>query len=329
MLKQLTLQKMKDGDDVREHMRRFFDAVDKLHEMEVEINNDLLTIMLLYSLPANFENFRCAIESRDELPTPGTLRVKIAEGNDARRNAEDGGALQNAMIAAKSSNKRTHKKKNLGRKGESTKSEIRRDETDDKQFKFRCHKCREIGHKTIDCKNRRQFANKTEDVSFHALPATRAFKTSPKNVNNLDQMWSIDRGCSSHICCDLKDFVEVKTSEKGTLNLANSAHTDIEAKGVAALVTDVDGTEKSIRLNDALYVPDLRTNLISVGRITDKGFSVAFRTGTAEVIDGNGHVTMVAERVDGLYYVQQRNSNECRSISQGDNASRHCGQQSP
>jgi len=51
--------------------------MNKLAEMDVEINSDLLTIILLYSLPPSFANFRCAIESRDELPTPEVLRVKI------------------------------------------------------------------------------------------------------------------------------------------------------------------------------------------------------------------------------------------------------------
>lgn len=75
---------MDDGGDVREHVSNIFDAVDKLSEMEVTINPDLLAIMLLYSLPPRFENFRCAIESRDELPSPETLRIKIIEESDAR-----------------------------------------------------------------------------------------------------------------------------------------------------------------------------------------------------------------------------------------------------
>ena len=40
LLKQLMLQKMEDSDDAREHVRKFFDAVDKLTGMEVAINND-------------------------------------------------------------------------------------------------------------------------------------------------------------------------------------------------------------------------------------------------------------------------------------------------
>jgi len=77
LLKQLILQRMNDGGDVKNHLGKFFDAVDKLEEMEIKIDNDLLSIMLLYSLPEKFENFRCVIESRDSLPAPDALRIKI------------------------------------------------------------------------------------------------------------------------------------------------------------------------------------------------------------------------------------------------------------
>ncbi|RLU21671.1 hypothetical protein DMN91_006047 [Ooceraea biroi] len=50
-LKQLTLIKMADGSDVLTHLNDFFDAVDKLHDMDVILNQDQLTIMLLYNLP--------------------------------------------------------------------------------------------------------------------------------------------------------------------------------------------------------------------------------------------------------------------------------------
>lgn len=77
LLKQLILQWLPEGENVRQHMDTFFDAVDKLATMGVEIHQDQLCIMLLYSLPQSFENFRCAIESRDVLPTPEVLKIKI------------------------------------------------------------------------------------------------------------------------------------------------------------------------------------------------------------------------------------------------------------
>lgn len=70
LLKNLTLQKMNEAGNVREHLYEFFDNVDKLSDMDVNINPDQLAIMMLYSLPTSYENFRCVIESRDQLPTP-------------------------------------------------------------------------------------------------------------------------------------------------------------------------------------------------------------------------------------------------------------------
>uniref|UniRef100_A0A0K8SC80 Retrovirus-related Pol polyprotein from transposon TNT 1-94 n=1 Tax=Lygus hesperus TaxID=30085 RepID=A0A0K8SC80_LYGHE len=85
LLKRLILHRMKIGDDVRDHVSSFFETVDKLSDMDIAINDDLLSIMLLYSLPEEFENFRCAIESRDDLPKPDALRTKILEESDARK----------------------------------------------------------------------------------------------------------------------------------------------------------------------------------------------------------------------------------------------------
>ena len=82
MLKQLTLQKLNEGEDVREHLMKFFDAVDKLESMDISINEDLLAILILYSLPASYEGFRCAMECRDELPSPEILEVKILEESE-------------------------------------------------------------------------------------------------------------------------------------------------------------------------------------------------------------------------------------------------------
>ena len=45
-LKQLTLSKMKEGEDVRQHFDRFFNDVDKLGEMNLEINGDFLSVLL-------------------------------------------------------------------------------------------------------------------------------------------------------------------------------------------------------------------------------------------------------------------------------------------
>ena len=49
MLKKLTRTKMEEDGDIKHHLDSFFDVKDKLDEMNVEVNDDLLSIMLLDS----------------------------------------------------------------------------------------------------------------------------------------------------------------------------------------------------------------------------------------------------------------------------------------
>lgn len=46
LLKNFMLRRMAEGEDVKEHLRNFFDTVDKLAEMDIDINKDLLSVML-------------------------------------------------------------------------------------------------------------------------------------------------------------------------------------------------------------------------------------------------------------------------------------------
>jgi len=99
--------------------------VNKL-EMDVVINPDQLTIMMLYSLLPSFENFRIAIESRDELPEPEALRTKIVEESDARSNATTSNQLQNALLVNKRKKCR-QKKDSVNKEERDSKKEIQRE----------------------------------------------------------------------------------------------------------------------------------------------------------------------------------------------------------
>lgn len=115
--------------------------------MEVDINPDLLTVMLLYSFPPCYENFRCAIESR-EFPSPEVLHVKIVKEHDPRKN--DTHVTGQAMTAKRfgaTTAKRFEKRVNIKEKKGSATSQK-------KIFKFKCHSCGRIGHKASDCRIR-------------------------------------------------------------------------------------------------------------------------------------------------------------------------------
>lgn len=100
--------------------------------------------------------------------------------------------------------------------------------------------------------------------------------------------------------------------------MASSATTEIKAKGTASISANVDDDMKNISLTNTMHVPDLRTNLISVAKITDKDYTVVFDSKEARVIDKNGDAKLIADinRVQsGLYYVREESHN-CKSITE-------------
>lgn len=284
LLKRLTTHKMQSGSDIQEHLRSFFDTVDKINEIGVEIDADLLSIMLLSSLSNDFENFRCAIESRDVLPSPEALRIKIVEEADARQNITND-STSNVLYTGKRWKKFQQKSKDTT--SESGKSGA---------FKFKCYKCHVFGHKASECKNKKQqLARSTKDVSMFT---SEVFVASEIGCSG---SWCLDSGATSHFCRDIRSFKENLKVKQEKLNLANKDTINIVAEGTATFNTSINDEMKHISLKNTQYVPDLRINLLSVGKITAQGFKVIFDSEKAVVIHPDGDVILIANKTNGLY----------------------------
>lgn len=272
LLKQLVLKRMTTGEDVRDHINDFMDIVDKLADMDIKVPSELLSIMLLYSLPTNFENFRIAIESRDTLPNPEDLKVKILEEHQARS-----GYDQSEKSEA------YHMKKNRQR--------------------LYCKGCRKKGHTIEACWGNKKTLKKESWGTKEKGNESKCNYNVCLSTENSDadkNVWCLDSGCSSHMCGD-KSIFSTMTPETGTLKLASSKYTSrIYGKGRVTINTDNQG----YNFDDTLYVPDISVNLLSVSKITDRGHKVIFEKEKAYVVEKTGKMTLTARKKNGLYYFE-------------------------
>ncbi|KAG8239408.1 hypothetical protein J437_LFUL019165 [Ladona fulva] len=84
LLKHISKYKICKGDDIRSQLMDFFDISVQLESLDIAVNLELLTIILLNSLLANFDVFRGAIQARDKFLRPEWLRDKILEEVESR-----------------------------------------------------------------------------------------------------------------------------------------------------------------------------------------------------------------------------------------------------
>lgn len=288
-LKRLIHHKMNETDDMRDHLANFFETLNKLEDMSIEINKELVTILLLYSIPDSYEPFRVAIESREILPSPETLKIKLQEEYDARKRNDNIGKQSEAMLASKFQKKKNHK---------TTKNY--KTSPNNETFKFKCHKCHIIGHRARDCKSQKRFENKSEDYESSKVAEIAMNVTSDENTNR----WCLDSGASSHMCSEKRKFNDVIKPKVKILNLANDESTEIQGVGTVKLKTKEGNVA---RLEQTLLVPDLRSNLLSVSKITNRGLEVIFRKNHAVVRDPKSQNDILfAKRDQDLYFIDER-----------------------
>lgn len=58
-------------------------------------------------------------------------------------------------------------------------------------------------------------------------------------------------------------------------------------------------------LQDTLFAPDVRMNLVSVSKITDRDHEVTFRRKGAVIRDRQGEIKMMADRIGDLYFIRE------------------------
>lgn len=247
LYKQLQRMEKKPNITMTQYVTEFTRKAEQLEEAGIEIPNELLSIMLLGSLPTEFENFSVAIESRDEIPTLENLKIKLIE-EEARQNdrvARTSEDYNNDALLTKGRPERS-KGPNAKPKDSHTKANVNK-------FSGKCFNCGKSGHMSRFCR-----AKPKRSESNDATDAMTAIACNTEISNRLNT-WYLDSGATRHMCNNERAFATIKNDERLRVHTASEHFVESGGRGDIKLDAKLNRQiTNPVKLKNALYVPELR-----------------------------------------------------------------------
>jgi hypothetical protein len=84
-------------------------------------------------------------------------------------------------------------------------------------------------------------------------------------------MWYLDTGCSNHMCGEKETFSSLDESFRSSVKFGDNSKISVMGKGKVTIQTKGNSTHI---IANVLFVPNLKTNLLSVGQLQEKGYEI-------------------------------------------------------
>ena len=168
------------------------------------------------------------------------------------------------------------------------------------QKRIQCRTCSGWGHTAKNCANRK----KKNDASGASSKSEDAFCVVLSAIgSNEGESWYFDSGATSHITND-HSMMSNTSKSTGKVMAANKGVMEVKATGTVMIEPEVyDG---KLPINGVLYVPELSSNLLSVGRIVSHGYSVLFTSKGCTVKSADNRIVATGTLINGLFKLEQK-----------------------
>nr|XP_027122051.1 uncharacterized protein LOC113738993 [Coffea arabica] len=135
------------------------------------------------------------------------------------------------------------------------------------------------GHKSTECKlpkKKKHEANLVDRIEGDMENMSLTAMVSEVNmIGSNPKEWWIDTGATRHVCTNKDLFTTFEKIEGEKMFMGNSASSATEGQGKVLLKMT---SGKTLTMNDVLYVPEIRKNLVSGSLLNKHGFRMIFES---------------------------------------------------
>ncbi|KAG8489064.1 hypothetical protein CXB51_017032 [Gossypium anomalum] len=330
--------KMKESKSIKQYSDRIMATVNSIRLLGEDFSDSRVVEKVITTLPERFESKISSLEDSRDLTTISLSELvnslyALEQRRANRQEDHPEGAFQ---AKAKENSSSSHK----GKKPWLDKRDKPRRDSGKRKFppcvhckktthseKFcwfrpdiQCRNCKQFGHVEKVCKNKPKApaqqqiqAQAVEDLQVqeeHVFTAS-CFVSSNKVKSN----WLVDSGCTHHMAADESLFRDLDRSYVSKIRIGNGDL--IQAKGKGNVVINTRSGNKVI--SDVLFVPDIDQNLLSVGQLVEKGYSLVFENGACVAKDTYGQELISVAMTDKCFMLNMNQLEKKAYTSLADN----------
>lgn len=147
-----------------------------------------------------------------------------------------------------------------------------------------CYRCDKLGHYASDCPDRllklqETEENKSETHDADELMMHEIFYLSEDGIvpskydanMTRDNVWYLDNGASNHMPGDKRYFRILDDTITRKVKSEDDSRIDIKGKG---FIKFIDRNSEPRMMTEVYYIPDLKSNIISLGQAIKSGCDV-------------------------------------------------------
>ncbi|KAL5551068.1 hypothetical protein UlMin_001244 [Ulmus minor] len=269
--------KMVDSKSVISQVQEIQVILHEIHAEGMNLSETFQVAVIIEKLPPAWKDFKNYLKHKRKEMSIEDLVIRLRIDEDNRYSEKNGYNLSVAKenvvehgLSSKFKKNKSNKGPKLGPKGGVSKKQ------------------------KLPKKNKNPEANVVDNITQDVADIDMCAVISEVNlVGSNPREWWIDTGATRHICSVKGLFTSFEPMNREKLFMGNSTTSEIEGQGKVVLKMTFG---KELTLNNVLYVPEIRKNLVSDSLLSKHGFRIVFESDKVVLTKsgmyvGKGYVT--------------------------------------